>query len=64
MTSEISESLMEYLNPYGVGCVIEASHLCMMMRGVEKQGAFAQTSSLLGTFQQPTTRSEFFNLIK
>jgi GTP cyclohydrolase I len=64
LTSQISECLMDKLNPYGVGVVIEANHLCMMMRGVEKQNAFAQTSSLLGSFQHPATRSEFFNLIK
>jgi GTP cyclohydrolase IA len=64
LTSEISNCLMELLNPHGVGVVMEASHLCMMMRGVEKQNAFAQTSTLLGDFRNPATRAEFFNLIK
>ncbi len=64
LTSQISEFLMKHLNPCGVGVVIEAQHFCMMMRGVEKQSASTQTSSLLGDFQNPATRSEFFNLIK
>ena len=64
LTSQISECLMESLKPAGVGVVIEASHLCMMMRGVEKQNAVAQTSSLLGVFQEQATRTEFFNLLK
>lgn len=64
LTSQISECLMKHLNPAGVGVVIEANHLCMMMRGVEKQNAFAQTSSVLGVFQTPETRAEFFNLLK
>jgi len=64
LTSEISSCLMKQLNPLGVGVVIEAYHLCMMMRGVEKQNALAQTSSLHGDFQHSATRSEFFNLIK
>ena len=64
LTAEISACLMEALKPAGVGVVMEAHHLCMMMRGVEKQAAAAQTSALLGQFQQPSTRAEFFNLIK
>lgn len=64
LTSQISQCLMDNLNPLGVGVVMEASHLCMMMRGVEKQNAFAQTSSLLGEFQKGPTRTEFFNLLK
>jgi GTP cyclohydrolase IA len=64
LTSQISEALMQALNPLGVGVVIEAAHLCMMMRGVEKQNASAQTSSLLGEFQKAGTRTEFFTLIK
>jgi GTP cyclohydrolase IA len=64
LTYQISEFLMEHLKPLGVGVVIEASHLCMMMRGVEKQNAFAKTSALLGDFQSGSTRQEFFNLIK
>jgi GTP cyclohydrolase I len=64
LTSQISQCLMTQLKPLGVGVVIEAHHLCMMMRGVEKQAASAQTSSLLGDFQAHPTRAEFFNLIK
>lgn len=64
LTSQIAECLMDKLNPLGVGVVIEAQHLCMMMRGVEKQNSSTLTSSLLGDFHQPATRAEFFNLIK
>jgi GTP cyclohydrolase I len=64
LTSQVSDSLMKAINPHGVGVVMEAFHLCMMMRGVEKQNACAKTSSLLGSFQEPATRTEFFNLIK
>jgi GTP cyclohydrolase IA len=64
LTSQIAESLMTHLNPLGVGVVMEANHLCMMMRGVEKQNSFTTTSSLLGDFRNPATRTEFFNLIK
>ena len=64
LTSQISECLMENLNAAGVGVVIEARHLCMMMRGVEKQNAYAQTSSLMGIFKEQATRTEFFNLLK
>ncbi|MBI1861098.1 MAG: GTP cyclohydrolase I FolE [Deltaproteobacteria bacterium] len=64
LTVQISECLMQALNAFGVGVVMEAYHLCMMMRGVEKQSSFAQTSSLLGDFRNPATRAEFFNLIK
>lgn len=64
LTSQVAECLMEKLSPLGVGVVMESYHLCMMMRGVEKQSSFAQTSSLLGDFQKPATRQEFFNLIK
>lgn len=64
LTSQIAEALMDHLNPLGVGIVMEASHLCMMMRGVEKQNSFTTTSALLGDFRNPATRTEFFNLIK
>ena len=64
LTRQIAECLQRYLEPIGVGVVIEASHLCMMMRGVEKQNSRAVTSSLLGSFQtNPKTRSEFMGLI-
>lgn len=64
LTSQIAESLITHLKPLGVGVVMEASHLCMMMRGVEKQSSFTTTSSLLGDFRNSVTRTEFFNLIK
>jgi GTP cyclohydrolase IA len=64
LTNQISECLIKELGAFGVGVVMQGHHLCMMMRGVEKQGAETMTSSLLGDFQNPSTRSEFFNLIK
>ncbi len=64
LTSQIAEALMTHLKPLGVGVVMEANHLCMMMRGVEKQNSYTTTSSLLGDFRNPATRTEFFNLIK
>ncbi len=65
MTTEIAETIETVLEPRGIGVVVEASHLCMMMRGVESQNAFAVTSSLRGTFNSdPKTRSEFMDLIR
>ena len=64
LTNEIAQTLMDILKPHGVGVVMEAQHMCMMMRGVEKQNSSTQTSSLLGEFRTPSTRQEFFNLIK
>lgn len=64
LTCEISECLSSILQCHGVGVVLEAHHLCMMMRGVEKQGAVTITSSLLGDFREPATRGEFFKLIQ
>ena len=64
LTAEISKTMMDVLNAQGVGVVTDAQHLCMMMRGVEKQGASAIASSLLGEFRESPTRAEFFNLIK
>jgi GTP cyclohydrolase I len=64
MTTQIAETLGEVLRPKGVGVVVEAIHLCMMMRGVEKQNSSAITSSLHGEFEtDPKTRSEFMQLI-
>jgi len=65
LTEQISNTLQEILDPKGVAVVIKAKHLCMMMRGVEKQNSFMTTSSMVGVFQtsQPT-RMEFLNLIK
>lgn len=65
LTSQIAGKLFDSLDPYGVGVVIEAQHLCMMMRGVEKQNSIAITSSMLGTFRTNVeTRMEFMELIK
>jgi GTP cyclohydrolase IA len=65
LTSQIADTVCETLDPYGVGVVIEAQHLCMMMRGVEKQNSVAITSSMLGTFRTNVeTRMEFMDLIK
>jgi len=65
MTSQIAQSLHEALRPKGVGVVVEAVHLCMLMRGVEKQNSKAVTSAMLGGFRdRPATRAEFLELIK
>jgi GTP cyclohydrolase I len=64
MTQQIAETLYENLKPQGVGVVIEARHLCMIMRGVEKHNSTATTSSMLGVFRDDVkTRSEFLTLI-
>jgi GTP cyclohydrolase IA len=63
LTSEIAEAVEESVRPLGVGVVIEASHLCMMMRGVEKQNSMTITSALLGSFRDDAkTRDEFLRL--
>ncbi|MHC1737294.1 MAG: GTP cyclohydrolase I FolE [Ignavibacteriaceae bacterium] len=65
MTQEIAYTLNQYLSPQGVGVVAEGFHMCMAMRGVEKQNSSATTSSMLGVFQDdPKTRIEFLSLIK
>ncbi len=65
LTSQIADALMSALHPNGVGVVIEAKHLCMMMRGVEKQNSVMTTSCLLGSFKEDArTRSEFLALLK
>nr|WP_269751588.1 GTP cyclohydrolase I FolE [Leptospira abararensis] len=65
LTDQIAQAIQETLDPLGVGVVIKAKHLCMMMRGVEKQNSELFTSSLLGLFKtDPTTRSEFLDLIR
>jgi GTP cyclohydrolase I len=65
LTTQIADALMSALNPTGVAVVIEAKHLCMMMRGVEKQNSVMKTSCLLGTFKDDArTRSEFLSLLK
>ncbi|MBD3174437.1 MAG: GTP cyclohydrolase I FolE [Armatimonadia bacterium] len=64
MTTQIAMAVMEAAGAQGVGVVIECRHLCMMMRGVEKQNSVMTTSSILGTFRSdPTTRQEFLSLI-
>ena len=63
LTSQIADAVRESVNPHGVGVVIEASHLCMMMRGVEKQNSMTITSALLGSFRDDAkTRDEFLRL--
>ena len=65
LTTQIAESLMSCLEPAGVAVVVEAKHLCMMMRGVEKQNSVMKTSCLLGSFKDDArTRSEFLSLLK
>jgi len=65
MTSQIADTIREKIKPLGVGVVLEATHLCMAMRGVEKQNSFAITSAMLGGFQNDArTRMEFLELIK
>ncbi len=65
LTTQIAETIQNAIHPQGVGVVIEARHLCMMMRGVEKQHSAAVTSSMLGAFRnEEETRSEFLSLIR
>ncbi len=65
LTTQIAETIQAAIQPQGVGVVIEARHLCMMMRGVEKQHSAAVTSSMLGCFrEEQETRSEFLSLIR
>ncbi len=65
LTTQIAESVMAALAPSGVAVVVEAKHLCMMMRGVEKQNSLMTTSCLLGSFKEDArTRSEFLSLLK
>lgn len=64
LTKQIADALNTSINPMGVAVVIEAQHLCMMMRGVEKQNSIMKTSCMLGAFRNsPQTRAEFFSLI-
>jgi GTP cyclohydrolase I len=65
LTTQIAETIQKAIQPQGVGVVIEARHLCMMMRGVEKQHSAAVTSSMLGCFRnEQETRTEFLSLIR
>ncbi|MSO55625.1 MAG: GTP cyclohydrolase I FolE [Acidobacteria bacterium] len=65
LTSQVADTIRDKINPLGVAVVMEATHLCMSMRGVEKQNSFAVTSSMLGAFRESArTRMEFLELIK
>ncbi|HYE24534.1 MAG TPA: GTP cyclohydrolase I FolE [Clostridia bacterium] len=64
LTTQIAEGVQELIQPQGVGVVVEARHLCMMMRGVEKQHSSAVTSAMLGVFRDLDTRTEFLSLIR
>ena len=65
LTQQIARTIQEQANPQGVGVIIEAQHLCMMMRGVEKQNVKVTTSTLLGKFRQDQrSRMEFLNLVR
>ena len=64
MTTQIKDCIQETLNPLGVMVVIEAQHMCMQMRGVEKQNSITTTSDFTGAFNQAKTREEFVNLIR
>jgi len=64
LTRQIAEAIQEAIEPEGVGVVIEARHMCMMMRGVEKQQSTTVTSAMLGAFREQPTRAEFLSLVK
>jgi GTP cyclohydrolase IA len=64
LTTQILDAIKETLNPLGVAVVIEAEHLCMMMRGVQKQNSVTTTSAFFGEFEKQPTRNEFISLIK
>jgi GTP cyclohydrolase I len=64
LTNQVADAMTEILDPYGVGVVLEGKHLCMMMRGVQKQESNMATSAMRGTFKtDPTTRSEFLGFV-
>jgi GTP cyclohydrolase IA len=64
LTRQIADAINEAIHPQGVGVVIEARHLCMMMRGVEKQNSSTVTSAMVGVFQKQNTRAEFLSLVR
>ena len=64
LTMEVRNCIQETLNPLGVAVVIEAKHMCMVMRGIQKQNSVATTSAFTGTFNEDRTRSEFLRLIQ
>ncbi len=63
LTTQIKEAIQQTLNPLGVAVVIEAKHLCMAMRGIQKQNSVTTTSDFTGAFERAETRSEFISLI-
>ena len=64
MTRQIADAIQDAIAPQGVGVVIEARHLCMMMRGIEKQNSSTVTSAIIGCFRQKETRAEFLSLVR
>lgn len=64
LTRQIADTIQEAIHPQGVGVVVEARHLCMMMRGIEKQHSSTVTSAMVGQFQQKETRTEFLSLVR
>jgi GTP cyclohydrolase I len=64
LTRQIADAIQDVIDPQGVGVVIEARHLCMMMRGVEKQHSSTVTSAMVGVFHQQNTRAEFLSLVQ
>jgi GTP cyclohydrolase I len=64
LTRQVADAIQDAIEPQGVGVVIEARHLCMMMRGVEKQHSSTVTSAMLGVFQMQNTRAEFLSLVQ
>ena len=64
LTRQIADAIQDAIEPQGVGVVIEARHLCMMMRGIEKQNSSTVTSAMVGCFQEKETRSEFLSLVR
>lgn len=64
LTTQILDAIQDTLNPLGVAVVIEAEHLCMMLRGVQKQNSVTTTSAFFGEFEKQSTRSEFISLIQ
>ena len=64
LTQQIADAIQEAIEPQGVGVVIEARHLCMMMRGVEKQNSSTVTSAMRGVFSKQSTRGEFLSLVR
>ena len=64
LTRQVADAIQEAIEPRGVGVVIEARHMCMMMRGVEKQQSTTVTSAMVGVFRDQPTRTEFLSLVR